>query len=260
MPSNLDKFKQDLDRLIGLGNELLLDLGKQALNTETKKEEPTLGNRFFSEYQAWYTEAQEVVEQVLPKRLDEFQKLYHQDLRRKTLDAITFSIQDWLLGVRAPEPQLWSEKKFNDIGAVFMRFQSQVGILKSAQGSFSSTLFHIRQLTQADVFDSEIDAARSLLSHGYGRAAGAMCGVVLEKHISQVCVDHKIIVTKKHPSIGDLNELLKSANIIDIPTWRFITRLGDIRNLCDHNKASEPTKEQITDLIDGVDKVTKTVA
>jgi hypothetical protein len=41
------------------------------------------------------------------------------------------------------------------------------------------------------------------------RAAGAVAGVVLEKHLRQVCDDHKITVAKKNPTIGDLNELLK---------------------------------------------------
>ena len=35
--------------------------------------------------------------------------------------------------------------------------------------------------------------------------------------------------------------------------------LADIRNLCDHNKAKEPTEQQVTDLIDGTHKVLKTV-
>ena len=53
--------------------------------------------------------------------------------------------------------------------------------------------------------------------------------------------------------------LLKAANVVDVPQWRFIQHLGAIRNLCDHNKAMEPTAEQVTDLITGVDKTLKTL-
>ena len=53
--------------------------------------------------------------------------------------------------------------------------------------------------------------------------------------------------------------MLKDANIIDIPQWRSIQYLADIRNLCDHNKKVEPTAEQVDDLVAGVMKVSKTL-
>jgi hypothetical protein len=59
--------------------------------------------------------------------------------------------------------------------------------------------------------------------------------------------------------LGKLNEMLKQSNAIDIPTWRFIQHLTDLRNLCDHKLSSDPTKIQIEELIAGVRKITKTV-
>jgi hypothetical protein len=114
-------------------------------------------------------------------------------------------------------------------------------------------------LVQADLLDSEIDAARELLKHRFVRAAGAVAGVVLEKHLSTVCAAHSVLLSKKHPTIADLNEALKAAGVIATPEWRFNQHLADIRNLCDHNKAHDPTQDQVTDLIDGVAKVTKTL-
>jgi hypothetical protein len=124
---------------------------------------------------------------------------------------------------------------------------------------FESSLFDIRQLVQADLFDSELDAARELGKHKFTRAAGALAGVVLERHLAQVCDNHNIKMTKKAPNIADLNNALKEASVIDVPQWRFIQHLADIRNLCDHDKKSEPTVEQVDDLIAGVMKVTKTL-
>jgi len=86
-----------------------------------------------------------------------------------------------------------------------------------------------------------------------------MAGVVLEKHLSQVCCNHNLTVSKRNPEISDLNNLLKTEKVIEIPQWRFIQRLSDIRNLCDHNKKKEPTPEEVLDLINGVDKITKTL-
>lgn len=32
---------------------------------------------------------------------------------------------------------------------------------------------------------------------------------------------------------------------MDVPTWRSIQYLGDLRNLCDHDKQKEPTPDQL---------------
>ena len=83
--------------------------------------------------------------------------------------------------------------------------------------------------------------------------------MVLEKHLAQVCENHSIAIKKKEPTIGELNDALKNSGTIDVPDWRFIQRLGDLRNLCDHNKNREPKKEEIGELIDGVEKIMKTL-
>src|SRR5262249_7479037 len=141
-------------------------------------------------------------------------------------------IQDYLQDLRV----------FNTFGrdvepsAALPQFSQQVAILQAASARFESSLFEIRQLVQADLFDSEIDAARELLKNKFLRAAGAVAGVVLEKHLRQICDDHGIKVVKKNPGIGDLNELLKANSVLDVSQWRRISLLADIRNLCDHNR------------------------
>jgi hypothetical protein len=113
-------------------------------------------------------------------------------------------------------------------------------------------------LLQADIFDSELEAADHLLKNKFARAAGALAGVVLERHLGEVCSSHNITLRKKDPTISDLNDALKAASVIDTAQWRSIQHLGDLRNLCDHNKQVEPTAEQVRDLLTGVAKVTKT--
>ena len=143
--------------------------------------------------------------------------------------------------------------------SAFSKFEQQYYIVKSLKHRFDSSLYDIKQLLQADVFDSEIDSAKELCKKGFYRAAGAICGVVIEKHLSEVCTQHQIKVTKKNPGINDYNELLKSNNVIDIPVWRNIQRLADLRNMCDHHKDVEPTKDNIEELIAGTDKMLKTI-
>ena len=66
-------------------------------------------------------------------------------------------------------------------------------------------------------------------------------------------------VPKNDPPIRDFNDLLKKADVLDLAGWRKIQRLGDIRNLCDHNKHRESTEDDVIDLIDGVDSLSKTL-
>lgn len=104
-----------------------------------------------------------------------------------------------------------------------------------------------------------MDAAKELAKNGFNRAAGVVAGVVLERHLKEVSGNHGITIRKRAPAISDLNDTLKNENVIAIPDWRSIQHLGDLRNLCGHDKDSEPTRDKVNDLISGVAKVTKTI-
>ena len=210
-------------------------------------------------YEAWYSESLAVIRQILPDRLQDFKDHFEVSKNRKVAD-ITYSsyrIQDALKGLRVTRPPYG--EVIVDHKAAVPHFKQQVAILKAAERRFESSLFEIRQLVQADLFDSEIATARELFKNKFLRAAGAISGVVLEKHLTQVCLDHDIKLAKLNPGIGDLNEALKSKSIIDVPQWRFISMLADIRNICDHVRGREPSDQQIDDLIGGVDRILKTV-
>jgi len=104
----------------------------------------------------------------------------------------------------------------------------------------------------------EVSVARDLAKVSL-RAAGALVGVVIEGHLQKVATAHALKLTKQHPTIADLNDPLKAASVIDTPTWRKISFLADIRNLCSHKKDVEPTKEQVEELIQGAEWLTKSV-
>lgn len=101
MASNLDKYRQDLEKLLKAGEELLLNLLEVAQGRKGEEGKAASGSKFIVGYQRWYSEAHEVVRQILPNRLTEFEKLYEGD-KRKTINSETYTIQDWLLGRRAP--------------------------------------------------------------------------------------------------------------------------------------------------------------
>jgi hypothetical protein len=255
--SNVKKFKDELKSLIDKGEllrfALALNLDIVDDDTKEKLREMDLPS-FAEEYERWYSVSMQVVKQVLPDRLTDFVKQYKDD-KRKEPTFLTYGISDYMIGLRVTR----GIQTVVDETATLPKFEQQLNILKSAQARFESSIFDMIEILQADLFDDELDAAQELHRKGFLRAAGAVSGVVLEKHLAHVCFKHNLKTRKKTPSINDLNQMLKDAGTIDTPMWRFIQRLGDIRNLSDHSKERAPTKEEVDDLISGTRKVISTL-
>ncbi len=261
--STLGRHRKDLDRLSAVAAEMISDLearhGLRERDSPDRAESSLMRRPFEKQYQSWYTEAHALLKQVLPDRLPEFVACYQPPPPRKNFDALTFVIQDYLNGFRSATSKITGKLIFDDLGTVLLRLTSQVAIFQSATARFESSLFEIRQLVTADLLDSELDESAVLLKQGFVRAAGAVAGVVVEKHLGEVCSNHNVSIKKKDPAISDLNDALKTAGVYGVPEWRFIQHLGDLRNLCDHNKAQDPTSAQVQELLAGVTKVTKTI-
>jgi hypothetical protein len=187
MASNLDKIKLDLDRLIDDSADLLNSASHYVDATAFRKAAvEALGDkaddfikgipRFTSIYETWYSEAVSVVAQLLPTRLADFRDQYEVPRSRKQLDPGSYRIIDMLQGLRRIDGGA-------DTRSGLPRVQTQVAILKAAASRFSSSLFEIKQIVQADFIDSEIETSFELLNNGYIRAAGAVAGVALERHL-----------------------------------------------------------------------------
>ena len=263
---NVDRYEKDLDSLLSKGAKLHSAIQHECSPQEFKRvAEESLGEKveeyiqalpsFRDEYQSWYSEAKALIRQLLPDRLSDFTRYYEKPRSRKSITFENYTIEDYLQGLTV------SRGTSTIVGphAAIPCFYQQLSLVKSARGRFQSSLFDIRQLAQADLFDSELDAAKELAKNKFTRAAGALAGVVLERHLKEVSGNHGLTLRKKAPQISDLNDALKDANVIDIPQWRSIQHLGDLRNLCAHDKESDPTLDQIEDLLAGVAKVTKTI-
>ena len=268
MQTNLDRYKKDLDSLLAKGNKLYLAIQAESLPQQFENEAIKVHGEkakeflkalpsFVETYQSWYSEAAVLIRQLLPDRLSDFVSHYEKPKPRKDITSENYRIADYLQGVSVTRG--WEGKKVVGPDAAIPQFRQQLAILESVKARFESSLFDIRQLVQADLFDSELDAASELAKKGFTRAAGALAGVVLERHLGQVCDSHGVKLKKKAPGIADLNDALKNAGVIDIPQWRAVQHLADIRNLCDHSKVKEPTKDQVDDLLAGVAKTTKTL-
>ncbi len=265
---NIEKYKDDLKLLIDKGDKLNISINYECYPDRIKeqikeafKEENKVNDfikkifPFNKEYQMWYSESLVLIKQILPDRLNDFVRLYEKPKTRKSIEYGNYVMEDYLQSLTVRNGH---DKKVGPEAAI-SQFEQQLNILKSIERRFESTLFDIRQLVQADLFDNELEAAKELNKNKFARGAGAIAGVILEKHLGQVLTNHNLKSTKKNSSISDFNDILKTANVYDTPTWRKIQHLGDIRNLCDHNKTREPKQEEVEELIIGVDAIIKTV-
>ena len=149
-------------------------------------------------------------------------------------------IRDYLQGLRITR----GGDIIADGSTTVSEFEQQLNFVKAAKETLSSTLIDLKSILQVDLFDTEIESVAALEKSGYLRAAEAIRGVVIEKHLHYVCDVHNIKISKKNPGSSDLNELLKTASIITVPQWRFIQHLADIRNICNHAREESQQKKK----------------
>lgn len=259
--NNLNNYKEDFKKLKAYGNALQYGFiyehkkhpscKKVYADLDDEKKHLAEKYAFSDNYNAWYNESLRLIKQLMPERYDDFVSLYTPEKKRKDIDITNYTISDSLLGLQITRNGKVVLEPVNGLRL----FQQQLKIVNSLGNCFESSLFNIRELLQADIFDSELGGARELHKNGFYRAAGALCGVIIEKHFAGVCASHTIKMKSKVPGINDYNEKLKEEGVLDNKTYLLVQRLGAIRNLCDHNKKQEPTKDDIEDLIRGTDKV-----
>jgi len=264
--SNLEKYRKDLDELLVEAKAVNFSLNLEAfgrdqiyealLGKKTEEEADAFIKKakpFANAYQHWYTEALPLIRQLLPDRVSDFIRFYEKPKTRKEIDFESYRLEDACQGLCVTRG---GQVKADQKSAIPLLAQ-QIAIVEAIKRRFESSLFDIKQLVQADLYDSELDTARGLLKAGFSRAAGAVSGVVLEGHLKQVCDNHTL--PKKSGTISVLNDALKAANVIDLSQSRHIQFLGDIRNKCGHKNSTDPTSSEVADLIEGVEKVIKTI-
>ncbi|MGD0997544.1 MAG: hypothetical protein ABR941_04410 [Thermoleophilia bacterium] len=237
-------MKAELSALLSEGRDVL-----KALLDEGGKAD------FRTFYQAWYTKSLGAVRSLAPDRLEEFRRYYEPDPKRKALGYGTYVIQDYLKNV---VPNRLGYPDFNATEQAAGGVLNQIAILASLDARIDSVLADVEAHLQADMQDAELATAAGLIPVS-PRAAGALAGVILERHLAAIADAHTITLRKKNPGIADFNDVLKQHSVYDIPTWRKITLLGDLRNLCSHNKNVELTAVQVRELVEGVNWAIKSV-
>lgn len=212
---------------------------------------------FTQAYQSWYSAALSVIRQFLPGRMVDFTALYEQPKGRKEIRADNYVVEDYLKKVVITAG--FDKKIVVGPADAIPVFQQQINILNSIFDRFDNALYEMQQLLQASLLDQELQSARQLVKGQFPRSSGAICGIILEKHLDQLCNSHQIKVSKKSMTIKDYNDLLKKHEIYSFEMWRYIQHLGDLWVLSCKNKKEMPTIDQANDLVEGTEKVIKTV-
>ena len=93
----------------------------------------------------------------------------------------------------------------------------------------------IRSLIQVEVFDSELEQARALLSAGHKSPSAVVAGVVLETSLRELCDRHGL----PHGKLDKMNADLAKAGTYNKLQQKRITALADIRNSAAHGNPND---------------------
>jgi len=111
-------------------------------------------------------------------------------------------------------------------------------------------LTSLKNLIQADVFDSELEQAQELLSSGYKLAAAVIAGVVLETTLRDICYQNALTIGK----LDKMNSDLVKAGVYNKLQQKRITALADIRNSAAHGKPEEFTDSDVAIMISDIEQ------
>lgn len=128
-----------------------------------------------------------------------------------------------------------------DLRAVFLAAKEDY------EGGYTSS---IRSLIQAEVFESEIEQSRELMSAGYRVPAAVIAGVVLETTLRQLCIDKGILTGK----LDKMNSDLAKNGLYSLLVQKRIIALADIRNNAAHGHPEQFKDADVLDMISYVEK------
>jgi hypothetical protein len=253
-----EEVKKELMKLYEMGSKILAD--EETVNNRKSLKGAAQKNidvsnipEIQSAYNNWYTGVLPSIKLLVRERYDDFVSYYKKAKQKKEhYNTSDYTISDYLNNDK--ESLRWN-MDFDEFNTFSVKFKNQLAILNACIENSDSLLFNIEHILQYEMYVSELDAARDLLKNGFIRPAGALAGVVLERHLKELCKKHEIKLAKDKPTMANYNESLKDSKAIDLILWRNIQCLGDIRNLCDHPKERGPRADEVEKLIAETEKI-----
>ncbi|MDP1551931.1 MAG: hypothetical protein Q8M06_02815 [Methanobacteriaceae archaeon] len=186
-------------------------------------------------YQRWYsTSLQLITENLVEERLNEFKNQY----------PLIINFLQFNKDLYKPDKLKFRDNFLNI-------FDIQRGILNSIPDVLEAKELNLRNLISADYVEKELEEAEILLNNGFVRAAGALAGVALEKHLQTICYNNNVEFGLKETIYPLAMNLYKSGKI-DISELKKIEYWASIRNKCDHPE--DITENEVNDLLNGLKK------
>lgn len=144
--------------------------------------------------------------------------------------------------VETEKPQLYRDqyKELTQVRAILLAAREDF------EGGYLNS---VRNLIQAEVFSSELDQARELLSGGYSSPAAVVAGVVLETTLRQLCTNAGL----SHGKLDKMNADLAKAGTYNLLVQKRITALADIRNNAAHGHPENFKDSDVADMISYVE-------
>jgi hypothetical protein len=112
-------------------------------------------------------------------------------------------------------------------------------------------LVSVRNLVQAEVFDTELEQARELLSAGYYPAAAVIAGVILETSLRHLCTAKQLPIGK----LDKMNADLAKSGLYNSLVQKRVTVLAAIRNSAAHGENATFSKEDVGAMVDEVERL-----
>lgn len=132
---------------------------------------------------------------------------------------------------------------------IFLQTRSVFGAAKEDfEGGY---LASVRNLVQAEVFDTELEQAKELLSAGYYPAAAVIAGVVLETTLRQLVWAHGIPPGK----LDKMNADLAKAGQYNSLVQKRVTSLAAIRNSAAHGDNKAFTEVDVESMVEEVGRL-----
>lgn len=133
------------------------------------------------------------------------------------------------------------------------RLKSSIPVVLAAYDDFKNGfLISFKQIVQSEVFDSELEQAKSLLESGYKNPSAVIAGVVLETAIKELCIIHGIELERK--KLTHLNDELAKLGVYNKLQQKQITALADIRNNAAHGDYDQFTVDDVARMINDIER------
>ncbi len=242
-------------------------------------------------YQSWYTKALRVIHQLYPELSDDFQAHYravlsmpsmtkypswyrkvlrvvHKLTAQRSHDATDHArhgqdgkqASSYVTETSMGMAILRTGETISRVRMTFLtRLSQQLSILNSVKDGLEYVLADLQSTLYGEVGDHILITAYELFHHGQRRAAGALAGVLLEVHLAKVATKYRVTIPPKSSGLATLNAALKCGGIYDVEVWRFIQSLGALGHACVYAPAHEPTVDELTEFLQGVQLIRKRV-